>query len=91
MWYVIWFSIIVIVGLAIVFGSLAFAAFLEARLDTAKLPRKEMFWCYKHGLFPREDCLHLDAMNALTEEPGIECCPKCWWERYKGAEQEAYR
>lgn len=91
MWILV---ILLVVIAAIVFVT---TAYFHAKLQVYKLPRKEMFWCHKHGPFLKEHCLTLDSaigfspVNALTQKPGnIECCPICFKEKWDGAKQEAY-
>lgn len=72
-------------------------AYLRAKMQVYSLPKKEMFWCHKHGPFLKEHCLTLDSAlgfsptNALTQQPGnIECCPICFKEKWDAAKREAY-
>lgn len=91
MWLLI---LLIILMVAIYFVG---TAYFQAKMQVYSLPKKEMFWCHKHGPFQKEHCLTLnslvgfDPVNALTGKPGnIECCPICFKEKWDAARAEAY-
>jgi hypothetical protein len=50
---------------------------LEAMLDIKSRPRKDMYWCSRHGAFREEHCLRF--MDTAM-------CPRCYKEAWDKAE-----
>ena len=54
--------------------------FLEEKQKESRSPRAEMFWCAKHGLFPKEHCIQLfPHLGDNIQNAWI--CPTCYREK----------
>lgn len=69
-----WIFAVILAYLAIVF--------LSAWAEVSGMPRKETFWCSRHGAIPVSEAIRLFA--APMDEP---TCPRCFHEKMKRAEQ----
>lgn len=52
--------------------------FLSAYLEVKAQPREAMFWCTKHGMMRKKDCISF---------MGMDYCILCWHERVKSQEK----
>ncbi len=66
--------------LAITGAFLLYGAFLwaDAYLTTKAAPRKEMFWCDRHGAINKAHVIQF---------VGVDSCPTCFHERLSDAER----
>jgi hypothetical protein len=83
-WNLLWLS-----GLALLMV-ICFAIHIwwQERKRVYNMPKKAMLLCDKHGAYPEDASLHIDATAEDRADLKVQICPLCYAERLKEIERK---
>lgn len=69
-----WLAVSILLGIV---GLYLLWVWLEARNEVRTAPRRDMFTCDKHGIFPAKYALKTELLPLGEEKDNYKVCPMC--------------